>query len=42
VGRIHDLGPEFTALADRWRPMRTWASVLIRAAGPPVLADSGW
>ena len=23
----------FTALAERWRPFRTWATVLIRLAG---------
>jgi DNA-3-methyladenine glycosylase II len=26
-------------LAEAWRPLRTWAVVLIRAAGPRVLAD---
>ena len=46
VGRLYGLpGPpsveEFTALAERWRPMRTWASVLVRAAGPRVLPPSG-
>jgi DNA-3-methyladenine glycosylase II len=29
--------PEFQALAEPWRPFRTWATVLIRAAGPRVL-----
>jgi DNA-3-methyladenine glycosylase II len=28
---------QFQALADPWRPFRTWASVLIRAAGPRLL-----
>ncbi|MDQ6873473.1 MAG: DNA-3-methyladenine glycosylase 2 family protein [Actinomycetota bacterium] len=28
---------EFLALADSWRPFRTWVSVLIRAAGPRIL-----
>ena len=30
---------EFRALAEPWRPLRTWAIVLIRAAGPRVLGD---
>lgn len=29
----------FTELAERWRPYRTWASVLIRAAGPRLLDE---
>jgi DNA-3-methyladenine glycosylase II len=29
---------EFRAMANRWRPFRTWAIVLIRAAGSRVLA----
>jgi DNA-3-methyladenine glycosylase II len=29
---------EFLAMAERWRPFRTWAIVLIRAAGSRVLA----
>ena len=30
---------DFRELAEAWRPLRTWAIVLIRAAGPRVLAD---
>lgn len=30
---------EFRAMADRWRPFRTWAIVLMRAAGGRVLAS---
>jgi DNA-3-methyladenine glycosylase II len=30
-------GPEFRALAQGWRPFRTWAAVLIRAAANRVL-----
>jgi DNA-3-methyladenine glycosylase II len=29
----------FEAMAEPWRPFRTWAVVLIRAAGPRVLAQ---
>ena len=29
---------ELTALAEPWRPFRTWATVLIRAAGDTYLA----
>jgi DNA-3-methyladenine glycosylase II len=29
---------QFEAIAENWRPWRTWASVLLRAAGPRVLA----
>lgn len=29
----------FTELAERWRPFRTWASVLIRSVGPRLLGD---
>lgn len=29
---------EFEAIAEVWRPWRTWATVLLRAAGPRVLA----
>jgi DNA-3-methyladenine glycosylase II len=32
---------QLATLAEAWRPMRTWVSVLIRAAGPRVLAGSG-
>jgi DNA-3-methyladenine glycosylase II len=28
---------EFRALAEPWRPFRTWATVLIRAAAPRIL-----
>jgi len=28
----------FARLAEPWRPLRTWAVVLIRAAGPRLLA----
>jgi DNA-3-methyladenine glycosylase II len=28
---------QFRALAEPWRPFRTWATVLIRAAGPRLL-----
>jgi DNA-3-methyladenine glycosylase II len=31
---------EFEAMAQAWRPFRTWAVVLIRAAGPRVLRSS--
>jgi len=29
---------ELAAIADNWRPLRTWAAVLIRAAGPRLAA----
>jgi len=29
---------ELEVIAERWKPMRTWVAVLIRAAGPRVLA----
>jgi DNA-3-methyladenine glycosylase II len=33
-------GPEqFTEIAETWRPFRTWASVLIRAAAPRILSS---
>jgi DNA-3-methyladenine glycosylase II len=32
--------PEFRALAERWRPFRTWAAVLIRAAAHRLTAAS--
>jgi len=43
AGKLYDLpGPpsedEFLQMAERWRPFRTWAVVLIRAAGPRLLA----
>ncbi len=31
---------QLEAIAERWRPWRTWASVLVRAAGPRILAVS--
>jgi len=31
---------QFEAIAEAWRPWRTWATVLLRAAGPRVLARS--
>ena len=45
VGRLYGLsGPpsedEFLQMAERWKPFRTWAIVLIRAAGPRLLAAS--
>ncbi len=30
---------EFAAIAETWRPLRTWAVVLIRAAGPRLLGE---
>jgi DNA-3-methyladenine glycosylase II len=34
----HDLGEsEFEEFAERWRPFRTWAAVLVRAASSRVL-----
>jgi len=44
AARLYDL-PEpasaarFTELAEAWKPLRTWAVVLIRAAGPRLLGD---
>ena len=43
AGKLYDLPrtpteEEFLAMAGRWRPFRSWAIVLIRAAGPRVLA----
>jgi DNA-3-methyladenine glycosylase II len=43
AGKLHGMpGPpsedEFLQMAERWRPFRTWAVVLIRAAGPRLLA----
>lgn len=42
TARLYELddppGPaKFTQLAEAWRPFRTWACVLIRAAGPRIL-----
>jgi len=44
VERLYDLrGPvadeDLRALAEAWKPFRTWAAVLIRAAGRRVLGD---
>jgi DNA-3-methyladenine glycosylase II len=45
AGRLYKLGgppspADFEAMAGPWRPFRTWAVVLIRAAGPRVLGES--
>jgi len=45
AGRLYGLNEpqslaEFEAMAEPWRPFRTWAVVLIRAAGPRVLGES--
>ena len=45
AGKLYGLpGPpsqdEFLRMAEHWRPFRTWAIVLIRAAGPRLLAAS--
>jgi DNA-3-methyladenine glycosylase II len=42
AGRLYGLGhvatpDEMRAIAERWRPFRTWATVLLRAAGPRIL-----
>jgi DNA-3-methyladenine glycosylase II len=44
TARLYELGSppgpdQFRALAEPWRPLRTWAAVLIRAAAARVLAD---
>ena len=44
TGRLYDLdGPvsadRLAELAEPWKPLRTWAVVLIRAAGPRLLGD---
>jgi DNA-3-methyladenine glycosylase II len=37
----HDPSREqLEAIADNWRPWRTWTTVLLRAAGPRVLAQT--
>jgi DNA-3-methyladenine glycosylase II len=46
AGRLYGDGTplepgQFAALGEAWRPLRTWASVLIRAAGPRVLGAVG-
>jgi DNA-3-methyladenine glycosylase II len=33
--------PGFVALAEQWRPWRTWVSVALRAAGPVLLGAEG-
>ncbi len=45
AGRLYDLaGPpteaQFAAMAEAWRPFRTWAIVLLRAAGGRILDSS--
>ena len=45
VGRLYGLdgaagAPELERIAEPWRPFRTWASVMIRAAGSRVLDPS--
>jgi DNA-3-methyladenine glycosylase II len=45
VRKLYDLPAlpsqlQFEAIAQAWRPWRTWATVLLRAAGPRVLAKS--
>ncbi len=44
AGRLYDLdepvsGERLAELAEPWKPLRTWAVVLIRAAGPRLLGD---
>jgi DNA-3-methyladenine glycosylase II len=46
AGRLYQLdvppsAAEFRTLAQPWKPLRTWAVVLIRAAAPRVLGDAG-
>lgn len=37
-GLGHDASPaEMREIAERWRPFRTWATVLLRAAGPRIM-----
>jgi DNA-3-methyladenine glycosylase II len=39
-GLGHDASPEeMRAIAENWRPFRTWATVLLRAAGPRIATD---
>jgi DNA-3-methyladenine glycosylase II len=39
-GLGHDASPEeMQAIAENWRPFRTWATVLLRAAGPRIATD---
>lgn len=45
AGRLYGLGHDATpeemrGIAEQWRPYRTWATVLLRAAGPRVLDSS--
>ena len=42
VGQLYSLGAPATSaqlreISERWRPMRTWVAVLVRAAGPRLL-----
>jgi DNA-3-methyladenine glycosylase II len=44
AGRLYNLGhdadpAEMRAIAERWHPFRTWATVRLRAAGPRLGAD---
>jgi DNA-3-methyladenine glycosylase II len=44
TSRLYDTGgpisaDRFAEIAEPWRPLRTWAVVLIRAAGPRLLGD---
>ncbi|MGH2449067.1 MAG: DNA-3-methyladenine glycosylase family protein, partial [Chloroflexota bacterium] len=44
AGRLYRLGHDASAaemreIAERWRPFRTWATVLLRAAGPRISRD---
>jgi DNA-3-methyladenine glycosylase II len=45
AARLYDLAEpvstaRFAELAEPWKPLRTWAVVLIRAAGPRLLGDA--
>jgi DNA-3-methyladenine glycosylase II len=45
MGALYGLGRAATAadverLTDSWRPWRTWATVLLRAAGPVLISES--
>ena len=46
AGQLYQLGAppseaEFRSLAEPWKPLRTWAVVLIRAAAPRLLGGAG-
>jgi len=46
AGQLYQLGAppseaEFRSLAEPWKPLRTWAVVLIRAAAPRLLGAAG-